>query len=87
MVEYYKDLKTRMSTKMVGETLEIHCSTLFNQMLRPVMPNAYFEKDNDASDGTKGDFIFRRNISFKKSTPYGVLLAFIYLTKCPSCRG
>ena len=59
MVEYYKDLKTRMSTKMVGETLEIHCSTLFNQMLRPVMPNAYFEKDNDASDGTKGDFIFR----------------------------
>jgi len=59
MVEYYKDLKTRMSTKMVGETLEIHCSTLFNQMLRPVMPNAYFEKDNDATDGTKGDFIFR----------------------------
>ena len=59
MVEYYKDLKTRMSTKMVGETIEIHCSTLFNQMLRPVMPNAYFEKDNDASDGTKGDFIFR----------------------------
>ena len=59
LVEYYKDLKTRMSTKMVGETLEIHCSTLFNQILRPVMPNAYFEKDNDASDGTKGDFIFR----------------------------
>ena len=59
MVEYYKDLKTRMSTKMVGETLEIHCSTLFNQLLRPIMPNAYFEKDNDASDGTKGDFIFR----------------------------
>ena len=59
MVEYYKDLKTRMSTKMVGETLEIHCSTLFNQLLRPVMPNAYFEKDNDATDGTKGDFIFR----------------------------
>ena len=58
-VEYYKDLKTRMSTKMVGETLEMHCSTLFNQMLRPVMPSAYFEKDNDATDGTKGDFIFR----------------------------
>ena len=58
-VEYYKDLKTRMSTKMVGETLEMHCSTLFNQMLRPVMPFAYFEKDNDATDGTKGDFIFR----------------------------
>ncbi|MBQ8674225.1 MAG: DUF2130 domain-containing protein [Bacteroides sp.] len=59
LVDYYKDLKTRMSTKMVGETLEIHCSTLFNQMLRPMMPNAYFEKDNDAADGTKGDFIFR----------------------------
>ena len=59
LVDYYKDMKTRLSTKMVGETLEIHCSTLFNQMLRPVMPNAYFEKDNDASDGTKGDFIFR----------------------------
>ena len=58
-IDYYKDLKTKMSTKMIGETLEIHCSTLFNQMLRPVMPSAYFEKDNDASDGTKGDFIFR----------------------------
>ena len=59
LVDYYKDLKARMSTKMVGETLEIHCSTLFNQMLRPMMPFAYFEKDNDAADGTKGDFIFR----------------------------
>lgn len=44
LVDYYKDLKTRMSTKMVGETLEIHCSTLFNQMLRPVMPNAYLKR-------------------------------------------
>lgn len=59
LVDYYKDLKTKMSTKMVGETLEIHCSTLFDQMLRPMMPHAYFEKDNDAADGTKGDFIFR----------------------------
>lgn len=58
-IDYYKDLKTRMSTKMVGETLEVHCSTLFNQLLRPIMPNAYFEKDNDASGGSKGDFIFR----------------------------
>lgn len=58
-VDYYKDLKARMSTKMIGETLEIHCSTQFNQMLRPMIPNAYFEKDNDASGGTKGDFIFR----------------------------
>ena len=59
LVEYYKDLKTRMSTKMVGETLEQHCSIQFEQYIRPVMPNAYFDKDNDASDGTKGDFIFR----------------------------
>ena len=58
-VDYYKDLKTRMSTKMIGETLEIHCSTLFNQTLRTMLPNAYFEKDNDASGGSKGDFIFR----------------------------
>lgn len=58
-IDYYKDLKARMSTKMVGETLEIHCSTLFNQLLRPILPNAYFEKDNDVAEGTKGDFIFR----------------------------
>ena len=58
-VDYYKDLKTKMSTKMIGETLEIHCSTQYNQMMRPLLPNAYFEKDNDASGGSKGDFIFR----------------------------
>lgn len=57
-VDYYKDMKSRMSTKMVGETLEIHCNTEFNRM-RPLFPNAYFEKDNDASGGSKGDFIFR----------------------------
>lgn len=57
-VDYYKDMKTRLSTKMVGETLEIHCSTEFNRV-RPLFPNAYFEKDNDASGGSKGDFIFR----------------------------
>lgn len=61
-IDYYKDLKTRMSTKMVGETLEIHCSTLFNQLLRPIMPGAYFEKDNEVADGTKGDFIFRDSV-------------------------
>ena len=59
MVDYYKDLKTRMSTKMVGETLEAHCNTLFNTTIRPIMPQAYFEKDNDATTGSKGDFIFR----------------------------
>ena len=59
LVDYYKDLKTKMSTKMVGETLEQHCSIEFDQYIRPMMPTAYFEKDNDASYGTKGDFIFR----------------------------
>ena len=58
-VDYYKDMKIRMSTKMVGETLEAHCSNIFNGQMRPMFPNAYFEKDNDASGGTKGDFIFR----------------------------
>ena len=58
-VDYYKDMKTRMSTKMIGESLEVHCSTLFNQLLRPIMPSAYFEKDNEVLEGTKGDFIFR----------------------------
>ena len=58
-VDYYKDLKTKMSTKMVGETLEQHCSYEFEQYIRPLMPDAYFNKDNDASEGTKGDFIFR----------------------------
>ncbi len=58
-VDYYKDLKSRMSTKMVGETLEVHCNTVFNGEMRPMFPNAYFEKDNDVSGGSKGDFIFR----------------------------
>lgn len=57
-VERIKNMKARLSTKMVGETLEAHCSTEFNRM-RPLFPNAYFEKDNDASGGSKGDFIFR----------------------------
>lgn len=57
-IERIKDMKARLSTKMVGETLEAHCSTEFNRM-RPLFPNAYFEKDNDASGGSKGDFIFR----------------------------
>ena len=58
-LDYYKDLKTKMSTKMVGETLEQHCSIEYEQYIRPAMPNAYFDKDNDAADGSKGDFIFR----------------------------
>lgn len=58
-VDYYKDMKLKMSTKMVGESLEVHCSNIFNGQMRPLFPNAYFEKDNDASGGSKGDFIFR----------------------------
>ena len=58
-VQRLKDFKTRLSTKMVGESLEAHCSTVFESELRALLPSAYFEKDNDASGGSKGDFIFR----------------------------
>lgn len=60
-IEFYKDFKARQSTKMVGESLEQHCLTQFNQIRMTAFPTAYFEKDNDASDGTKGDFIFRES--------------------------
>lgn len=59
LVEYYKDLKAKLSTKMVGESLEVHCNYEFNRVRTNMFPNAYFEKDNDASKGSKGDFIFR----------------------------
>ena len=59
-LEYYKDLKTKMSTKMIGETLEQHCEQSFDMYLRPALPrNIYFEKDNDDSSGSKGDFVYR----------------------------
>ena len=58
-IAYYKDLKTRMSTKMVGETLEQHCEIQFNQLRATAFKNAYFEKDNDARTGSKGDYIYR----------------------------
>lgn len=58
-IEFYKDLKTKMSTKMVGETLEQHCEIQFNQLRATAFPNAYFEKDNDARSGSKGDYIYR----------------------------
>lgn len=58
-IDHYKDLKMRLSTKMVGESLEEHCKNLFETNLRSVLPNATFEKDNEAVGGTKGDFIFR----------------------------
>lgn len=59
LVDYYKDMKAKMSTKMIGESLEIHCSNEFNKVRAYTYPSAYFEKDNDASNGSKGDFIFR----------------------------
>lgn len=59
MIAYYKDLKARLSTKMVGETLEQHCETEFNKLRATAFPNAYFEKDNDAKTGSKGDYIYR----------------------------
>ncbi len=57
-IAYYKDFKARQSTKMIGESLEQHCSMEFNR-LRPLFKNAYFEKDNDIKTGSKGDFIYR----------------------------
>lgn len=57
-IAYYKDFKAKQSTKMIGESLEQHCSVEFNR-LRPLFKNAYFERDNDARTGSKGDFIFR----------------------------
>lgn len=62
-VDFYKDFKAKMSTKMLGETLEQHCAVLFEKNLRPMMPTAYFEKDNDTTQGTKGDFIFRDSVN------------------------
>ena len=60
-IAFYKDLKAKMSTKLVGETLEQHCLTQFNQIRMSAFPKAYFEKDNDASSGSKGDFIFKED--------------------------
>ena len=61
-VAYYRDMKTRMSTKMIGETLEQHCMVAFNRIRAAAFPNAYFDKDNTvSSSGSKGDFIFREN--------------------------
>ena len=58
-IAYYKDFKAKLSTKMVGETLEQHCEIEFNRLRATAFPQAYFEKDNDASSGSKGDYIFR----------------------------
>lgn len=58
-IAYYRDLKTKMSTKMIGETLEQHCEIQFNQLRATAFRNAYFEKDNDSRSGSKGDYIYR----------------------------
>ncbi|MCP4473357.1 MAG: DUF2130 domain-containing protein [Gammaproteobacteria bacterium] len=58
-IERLRDMKARLSTKMVGETLEQHCETGFNLIRATAFPDAYFEKDNDAKTGSKGDYIFR----------------------------
>ena len=57
----YKDMKARLSTKMVGESLEQHCEAEFNKLRATAFPRAYFEKDNDVVDGTKGDYVFREH--------------------------
>lgn len=61
-IEYYKDFKARQSTKMIGESLEQHCLNQFNSLRMTAFPTAYFEKDNDARGGSKGDFIFRESM-------------------------
>jgi hypothetical protein len=58
-IDRLRDMKAKLSTKMVGETLEIHCETEFNKLRATAFPRAYFEKDNDAKSGSKGDYIFR----------------------------
>lgn len=61
MIAYYKDMKAKLSTKMVGETLEQHCEIEFNKLRATAFQNAYFEKDNDARSGSKGDYIYRES--------------------------
>ena len=61
LIERYKDMKAKLSTKMLGETLEQHCEIEFNKLRATAFPNAYFEKDNDASSGSKGDYIYRES--------------------------
>ncbi|MEW8658855.1 MAG: DUF2130 domain-containing protein [Candidatus Thiodiazotropha endolucinida] len=59
LIAYYKDFKAKLSTKLLGETLEQHCEISFNSIRATAFPNAYFEKDNDASSGSKGDYVFK----------------------------
>ncbi|MGO1539929.1 MAG: DUF2130 domain-containing protein [Leucobacter sp.] len=75
-IERLRDMKARLSTKMIGETLEQHCETSFNQIRATAFPNAYFEKDNDARTGSKGDFIFR-DFDRHSSDPAGIEIVSI----------
>jgi hypothetical protein len=61
LIERYKDMKARLSTKMIGETLEQHCEIEFNKIRATAFPGVYFQKDNDTAGGTKGDYVFREN--------------------------
>ena len=61
VIDYYKDLKTKLSTKMIGESLELHCENQFNSLRATGFQNAYFEKDNDDKSGSKGDYIYKEN--------------------------
>jgi len=63
-VKYYRDLKARQSTKLMGETLEQHCQNMFNMFRATAFKNAYFEKDNESIEGTKGDFVYRESDEF-----------------------
>ena len=63
-IQFYRDLKAKTSVKMLGETLEQHCEIQFNQLRATAFKNAYFEKDNDARTGSKGDYIYRENDEF-----------------------
>ncbi len=75
-IDSYKDFKARLSTKMVGETLEQHCEIEFNRLRSAAFPNAYFEKDNDAKSGSKGDYIFR-----EESTPGVEIMSIMFEMK------
>lgn len=61
MIAYYKDMKLKLSTKMIGESLEQHCETEFNKLRATAFQNAYFEKDNNSKSGSKGDYIYKEN--------------------------
>lgn len=72
-IDRLRDMKARLSTKMIGETLEQHCENTFNQIRSAAFPQAYFEKDNDARTGSKGDFIFREFRPHDEEEPFEVV--------------